>query len=158
MSRRWGPESQVKMQGLCSWAFSRCSWVGWIPAFLRVFGSWGCLITCKNAGIVAFAVLAAFSVVLRAVGGPLGPLFPLLGGLPGALGGFQGAPGGLFRALLGLFGAIWTSQAVTPSFFGALSRVQEALGGILGPLLGLLGVILTFGTEPPSSNHMITRY
>ena len=146
------------MQGLCSWAFSRCSWVGWIPAFLRVFGSWGCLITRKNAGIVAFAVLAAFSVVLRAFWGPLGPLFPPLGGLPGALGGFQGAPGGLLRALLGLFGAIWTSQAVTPSFFGALSRVQEAFGGILGPLLGLLGVILTFGTEPLSSKHTITRY
>ena len=142
------------MQGLCSWAFSRCSWVGWIPAFLRVFGSWGCLITRKNAGIVAFAVLAAFSVVLRAVGGPLGLLFPPLGGLPGALGGFQGAPGGLLRALLGFFGAIWTSQAVTPSFFGALSRVQDAFGGILGPLLGLLGVILTFGTEPPSSRHI----
>ena len=108
--------------------------------------------------IMAFAVLGVFSVVMRAVWGPLGPLFPPLGGLPGALGGFQGAPGGLLRALLGLFGAIWTSQAVTPSFFGALSRVQEALGGILGPLLGLLGVILTFGTEPPSSKHMITRY
>ena len=108
--------------------------------------------------IMAFAVLGVFSVVLRAVWGSFAFLFPPLGGLPGALGGFQGAPGGLLRALLGLFGAIWTSQALTPSFFGALSRVQEALGGILGPLLGLLGVILTFGTEPPSSKHMITRY
>ena len=43
-----------------------------IPAFLRVFGSWGCLITRKNAGIVAFAVLAAFSVVLRAFWGSFG--------------------------------------------------------------------------------------
>ena len=118
----------------------------------------GDLITHKNVGIVAFAIPAAFSVVLRAVGGPLGRLFPSLGGLPGALGSFQGVPAGLLRPLLGLLGAIWTSQAVTPSFFGALSRVQEAFGGILGPLLGLFGVILTFGTEPPSSNHMITRY
>ena len=73
--------------------------------------------------IMASAVLGAFSVVLRAVGGPLGPLFPPLGGLLGALGGFQGPLGGLLRALLGLFGAIWTSQAVTPSFFGALSSI-----------------------------------
>ena len=123
-----------------------------------MIGSWWCFIPRKNAGIVDFAVLAVFLVVLRAVGGLLGRLFPPLGGLPGALGGVQGAPGGLLRALLGLFGAIWTSQAVTPSFFGALSRVQEAFGGILGPLLGFLGVILTFGTEPLSSKHMITRY
>ena len=115
------------------------------------------IILCVLLMIMAFAVLAVFSVVLRAVWGPVGFLFLALGGR-GALGGFQGAPGGLLRAPLGLFGAIWTSQAVTPSFFGALSRVEEALGGILGPLLGLLGVILTFGTEPPSSKHMITRY
>ena len=108
--------------------------------------------------IMAFAVLGVFSVVLKTVWGPFELLFPPLGGLPGALGGFQGAPGGFLRALPGLLGAIWTSQAVTPSFFGALSRVQEAFGSILGPLLGLLGVILTFGTEPPSSKHMITRY
>ena len=108
--------------------------------------------------IMAFAVLGVLSVVLRAVWGPFGPLFPPLGGLPGALGGFQSAPGGLLRALLGLFGAIWTSQADTLSLYGALSRVQEALGGILGPLQGLLGVILTFGKEPPSSKHMIARY
>ena len=107
---------------------------------------------------MAFAVLGVFPVVLRAVWGPFGFLFLLLGGLRGALGGFQGASGGLLRGPLGLFGAIWTSQAVTPSFFGAVSRVQEALGGILGPPLALLGVILTFGTEPPSSKHMITRY
>ena len=122
-----------------------------------------CCSCCVFGGIktdlgLLWVYFSSSLVVLRAVGVPLGRLFPLLGGLPGALGGFQGAPGGLLRALLGLFGAIWTSQAVTPSFFGALSRVQEALGGILGPLLGLLGVILTFGTEPPSSNHMITRY
>ena len=108
--------------------------------------------------IMAFAVLGVFSVILRAVWGLLGLLFPPLGGLPGALGGFQGAPGGLLRALLGLFGAIWTSQAVTPSFFGALSRVQEALGGVLGALLGLFGVILTFKQEPPSSKQMKNRY
>ena len=108
--------------------------------------------------IMAFAVIGVFSVVLRAVWGPLGLLFPSLGGLRGALGGCQSALGGLLRVILGLFGAIWTSQAVTPSFFGALSRVQEALGGIWGPLLGLLGVILMFGTEPPSSKHMITSY
>ena len=108
--------------------------------------------------IMAFAVLGVLSVVLRAVWGPFGFLFPPLGGLPGALGGFQGAPGGLLRALLGLFGAIWTSQAVTPSFFGALSRVQEALGGILGALLGLFGVILAFKQEPPSSKQMKKRY
>ena len=116
------------------------------------------IILCVLRMIMAFAVLGVLSVVLRAVWGPFGLLFPPLGGLPGALGGFQGAPGGFSRALLGLLGAIWTSQAVTPSFFGALSRVQEALGGILGPLLGFLGVILTFGTEPLSSKHMITRY
>ena len=69
--------------------------------------------------IMAFAVLGVFSVVLRAVWSPFGPLFPTLGGLPGALGGFQSALGGLLRALPGLFGAIWTSQADTPSFFGA---------------------------------------
>ena len=108
--------------------------------------------------IMAFAVLGVFSVVLRAVWGPLGIICPPLGGLLGALGSFQGAPGGFLRALLGFFGAIWTSQAVTPSFFGARPRVQEALGGILGPPLALLGVILTFGTEPPSSKHMITSY
>ena len=49
-----------------------------IPAFLRMIGSWGCLITCKNAGIIAFAVLGAFSVVLRAVWGSLGLICPLL--------------------------------------------------------------------------------
>ena len=108
--------------------------------------------------IMAFAVLGAFSVVLRAFGGCLGPLLPPLGGLPGALGGFQGALGGFLGALLRLFGMILSSQTDPPSFFGALSRVQEALGGVLGPLLGLLGVILTFGKEPPSSKHMITRY
>ena len=108
--------------------------------------------------IMAFAVLGVFSVVLRAVWGPFGLLFPSLGGLPGALGGFQGAPGGFLRAPLGLLGAIWISQADTLSFFGALSRVQEALGGIWGPLLGILGVILTLGTEPPCSKRMITRY
>ena len=78
----------------------------------------------------------------------MGFFFPSLGGLPGAFGGFQGAPGGFLRVLLGLLGAIWTSQADTPSFFGALSRVQEALGGILGPLLGLLGVISHVGSPP----------
>ena len=32
----------------------------------------------KNAGIVAFAVLGTFSVVLRAFGGFLGLIFPVL--------------------------------------------------------------------------------
>ena len=76
--------------------------------------------------IMAFAALGAFSVVLRAFGGSLGPPFPLLGGLPGTLGGFQGALGALLGALLVLFGAILTSQPVTPSFVGACSRRQEA--------------------------------
>ena len=92
--------------------------------------------------IMAFAVLGAFSVVWRAFGGSLGPLFSLLGSLPGTLGGFQGALGALLGAPLGLFGVILTSQAVTPSFFGALSRLQEALRGVLGLLLGLFGLIL----------------
>ena len=51
--------------------------------------------------IMASAVLGVFSVVLRAVGGPPGPLFPPLGGLPGALGGFQGAPGDFLGASRG---------------------------------------------------------
>ena len=37
-----------------------------------MFGSWGCLTTRKHAGIVAFAVLAAFPVVLRAFWGSFG--------------------------------------------------------------------------------------
>ena len=76
-----------------------------------------------------FAVLGAFSVVLRAFGGSLGPLLSLLGSLPGTLGGFQGALGALLGALLGLFGTILTSQPVTPSFVGACSRLQEAFPG-----------------------------
>ena len=64
------------------------------PAFLRMIGSWGCLITRKNAGIVAFAVLGTFSVVLSAFLGSLGLIFLLHRGLLGALGSFQGALGG----------------------------------------------------------------
>ena len=114
------------MQGLCSWAFSRCSWVGEIPAFFHVLGSWVCLITCKNAGIVAFAVLGAFSVFLGAFWGSfgliflfsgglesvwafLGAYFPPLGSLPGPLGGLRGAFGGLLGALMRLLNAILTS-------------------------------------------------
>ena len=37
-----------------------------------MFGSWMCLITYKNAGIVAFAVLGAFSVFLRTLWGSFG--------------------------------------------------------------------------------------
>ena len=132
------------MQGLCSWAFSHCSWVGEIPSFLYVIKhprftiihknagilllgvftlqlgrldpcifkcAWrlGCLITRKDARIVAFAVLGAFSVVLRAFGRFFGLLFPPLGGLPGPLGGLRGAFGGLLGALLRLLNAILTS-------------------------------------------------
>ena len=120
---------------------------------LRLF-----IILCVLRMIMDFAALGAFSVVLRAFGGSLGPLLSLLGSLPGTLGGFQGALGALLGALLGLFGAILTSQPVTPSFVGACSRLQEAFLSVLGALLGLFGVILTFKKEPPSSKQMKNRY
>ena len=167
------------MQGSCFWPSTSRRWVAVIirilcmmvhlgvftlqldrldPCFLRVMGSWGCLITRKNAGIVAFAVLGTFSVVLSAFLGFFWLIFLLHRGFLGALGSFQGALGALLGALLGLCGAILTSQPDPPSFFGALSRVQEALGGVLGALLGLFGVILTFKQEPPSFTHMKNRY
>ena len=68
----------------------------------------------QNAVIVAVAVLGTFSVVLRAFGGFLGLIFPVLWGLLGALGGFQGALGGFLGpprcswGLLGMSpGALW---------------------------------------------------
>ena len=77
---------------------------------LRLF-----IILCVLRMIMAFAVLGAFSVVLMAFGGYLGPLLSLLGSLPRTLGGFQGALGALLGALLGLFGVILTFKQEPPS-------------------------------------------
>ena len=79
------------------------------PCFLHVMGSWGCLITRKNAGIVAFAVLGTFSVVLSAFLGSLGLIFLLHRGLLGALGGFQGALGGFLGPPRCSWGPLGTS-------------------------------------------------
>ena len=97
------------------------------PCLLRVIGSWGCLITCKNAGMVAFAVHRTFSVVLRAFWGSLGVIFLLHRGLLGALGGFQGALGGFLGPPRCSWGHLGTSPGVLWCDFELPNRPSELL-------------------------------
>jgi len=110
-----------------------------------VIGSWGCLITRKNAGIMAFVVIGTFSVVLTAFWGSLGYLFPLLQGLLGAPRGIRGALGGFLGPQKCSWGALGTSPGALWCDFELPNRPSELLRR---PFRSPRGSRRRFGTSP----------
>ena len=121
----------------------------------------------QNAVIVAVAVLGTFSVVLRAFGGFLGLIFPVLWGLLGAFGGFHDPLGGFLgpprcsRGPLGTSpGALWCGFELPnrpPELLRQPVRFPRSSRRRFGNSPGALRCDLV-EKEPPSVKQIQARY